>query len=718
MSEKALENNQANAGKQHPQISARRLWLFRIIAVFVIPALVFVLLEVALRVAGYGYPAAAFVKCQVNGRPVYRTNNKFGWSFFPPEIARELSPFVVDGDKSPDSYRIFILGESAVWGVPDPAYNFGRILRVMLRQQYPSVNFEVFTAATAAINSHCIVQIAKDCTRLKPDLFVVYAGNNEVVGPYGAGTIFSPLSKNLFIIRMGLTIKATRVGQLMMSLTELASRDKTKPETWAGLEMFLGNQIRRDDKQMPYVYSHFRDNLEDIIRIAQKSGAKVIVSTIAVNLKDCPPLGSLHKADFTDKQKLQFDSLYRDGIWLEETEGDLKGAINKYLAAAKIDDTYAELHYRLGRCQWNLGQFDDARQKYLQALELDTLRFRADSSINQIIREVSENRQPQGIYFVDTAKTFEKESPHNCPGFESFFEHVHLNFAGNYLLAGTILDKIEQILPDKIKTQKATDAVLPGEDVCAEQLAFTVYDRFRIAQIMLGIISNTQPFTNQAYHKEIVDFWKQKVEQSNIAIGPTACADAMEQYERAVDLNNNDRYLRINFAEFLWNIYKNPLLAARQYRLVTEQIPYDHQALVALAKIEIAMGDIDSALKHAVEATKYMPTDLMANYRAGLLYQKKGQYKKAIRYLTEAIRLNPNLFSTYTSLGKIFIQQGKTEQAERIYRKGIEAVPDNPYLHIALASLLKTKGLLEEAEKEQRKALSLDPNVALSILAE
>ncbi|MDD5327723.1 MAG: tetratricopeptide repeat protein [Phycisphaerae bacterium] len=708
-------NNQVNEVKQHLRISTLRLWLFRIIAVLVIPVLVLVLLEVALRVAGYGYPTAAFVKCQVNGRPFYHSNNKFGWRFFPPEISRVLPPFVIDADKSPNSYRIFILGESAAMGVPDPSYNFGRVLHVMLRQQYPSVNFEIFTAAMVAINSHSIVQIAKDCAKLKPDLFVVYAGNNEVVGPYGAGTIFTPLSKSLFLIRMGLAIKATRLGQLMMNLTNIANRAKMRQETWGGLEMFLGNQIRHDDKQMQYVYSHFRHNLGDIARIAKKSGAKVLFSTVAVNLKDCPPLSSLHRPDFGDEQKQQFDSLYRNGIWLEEMAGDFKGAIDKYLAAAEIDDTYAELHFRLGRCQWNLGQFDKARQRYAQALELDTLRFRADSSINQIIREVGENRQAQDIYFVDAVEAFEKESPHNCPGFESFFEHVHFTFPGTYLLARTVFDRVEQILPDGIKEQKARDAALPSEDTCADQLAFTVYDRSRVTQAMLEVISETYPFINQAYHKEIVDFWRQKLEQLNSTIGPTTCASALEQYERAIDIDKNDYWLRNNFAGFLWKTYKHPLAAIRQYCLVTEQVPYDHHVLIALATMEARIGNNDDlALKHALLATKYMPTDFVANHLVGALYQTKGQYKKAQRYMAKAIRLNPKLTLAYISMGKILIQQGKTEQAEQIYRKGIETVPDNPDLYIELASLLRTKGLLEEAEKERQKAISLDPNAALS----
>ncbi len=36
------------------------------------------------------------------------------------------------------TYRIFVLGESAAMGDPDPAYAFSRYLEVMLRQRYPA----------------------------------------------------------------------------------------------------------------------------------------------------------------------------------------------------------------------------------------------------------------------------------------------------------------------------------------------------------------------------------------------------------------------------------------------------------------------------------------------------------------------------------------------------------------------------------------------------
>jgi tetratricopeptide (TPR) repeat protein len=706
-SKKATVPAQASKAEPRPPISARRLWLFRIIAVVVTPVLAMMLLEVVLRVVGFGYPTATFVKGEVKSRPVYCSNIRFGWRFFPPDFSRQLEPFVVTADKTDNTYRIFIFGESAALGDPDPAYRFGKTLRIMLRQQYPSVNFEVFTAAMPAINSHVIVQIAEDCARLKPDLFVVYMGNNEVVGPYGAGTVFAPLSRSLFLIRMGVAIKATRLGQLMTGLFGTVGERPKRRGEWG---IFPGKQIRRDDKQMQYVYSHFRHNLEDIIRLAQEAGAKTIVSTVAVNLKDCPPFASLNRPDIGE-QKKRFDNLYQNGVQLEKA-GDLKGAIEDYLAAAEIDGTYAELQFRLGRCQWNLGQFDKARESYARAMELDALRLRTDSSINRIIREVGTSRADQGVYLVDAADVFKQKSPHNCPGFEFFLEHVHFNFSGNYLLARTIFDKVEEILPDRIKKQKAKAQVLPSEDTCAELLAFTDYDNLRITQQNFKNISEKQPFVNQAYHDETSNTWRQKIKQLKDGISPDSIARAVEQYEQAIKLNGAGRWLRLNYARLLLEGRGNTPAAIAQYGLIIEKTPHDYTTLTLLANLEGMLGQIDSSLKHAIRAVEIMPTDPTANFTAGLGYQKKNQPKQAQKYFVENIRAKPGFGPAYNCLGQVLIQQGKTGQAERIYRKGIEAVPDNPTLHLELASLLRKQGLWQEADVEQQKAITLDPNIA------
>ena len=82
----------------------------------------------------------------------------------------------------------------------------------MLRRKYPGINFEVINTAMPAINSHVALEIAKDCAKHKGDLFLVYLGNNEVIGPYEAGTVFAPLRSSLSFIHFDKALKSIRSG--------------------------------------------------------------------------------------------------------------------------------------------------------------------------------------------------------------------------------------------------------------------------------------------------------------------------------------------------------------------------------------------------------------------------------------------------------------------------------------------------------------------------
>ena len=189
-----------------------RGWLLRLSLCVLSPILFFGLLEAGLRLGGYGYPTGFFLGPDAGG--TYTTNYRFGWRFFPRSLARTPQPCILSA-KPAGSVRIFVLGESAAMGTPDPSFNFGRILAVMLREQYPGVQFEVVNGAMTAINSHVALEIARDCAARQPDLFVVYMGNNEVIGPYGPGTVFQRWSPSLGWFAASLWVKSTRVGELL-----------------------------------------------------------------------------------------------------------------------------------------------------------------------------------------------------------------------------------------------------------------------------------------------------------------------------------------------------------------------------------------------------------------------------------------------------------------------------------------------------------------------
>lgn len=712
--EKRIISSSKSKGKQKGKdkstphvVTGWRLWLFRAIAVTVIPALLFLLLEITLRMVGYGFPTSTTIKCKVNGKASYRSNIKFAWRFFHPNVARTANPFVFPADKSDDTYRIFVLGASAAAGMPDGAFCFGRILQVMLRQQYPEANFEVITAAMPAINSHVVLEIADDCARHQTDMFIAFLGNNEVVGPYGAGTVFTPLSSNLSLICFGIALKATRLGQLITNLLESAGAGDA-PRFWSGMKMFLEKQVRADDTNLEIVYRHFQSNLQDIRHLACKRGINIIFCTVPGNLKDSPPFASLHRPNLIDTEKKSWDGFYQQGVGYE-ADGNYDEAVERYLKAAEIDSCYAELQFRLGRCYWAMGRYDKSKERYIKARELDTLRFRADNRINEIIRNEACDRASEGVYLLDAVRIFEENSPHEVPGEELFYEHVHMNFSGNYLLAKAIFTLVEEILPQRIKRYEADERPFPTEAECARHLAYTDWDRYKIADEILEGFIKQAPFTNQLYHELRVRQMEQKIEALKANLSPEVLNEVEVEYRWAIQQAPSDWWLHWKYGELLEDL-GNYNAAAEQYRLVLNYVPHRYEAYAKLGLLSGKQGDADAAITHNIEAVRIYPFFADAYFNLGLAYHVQGRLDKAVEHYSKAIRLKPDLAQAYNNLATVLFQQGKLGEAVQTYRNGLMFIPDDLDLHYNLGIMLEQQGHREEALKELHTALKIDPN--------
>lgn len=533
-----------------------RTWLLVGASAIVVPALILILIEVTLRLCGVGTDTSVTRPCTDHGQPAFCDNQSFSAAFFPPGMLRTPRPYAIPATKAPGTFRIFVLGESAAWGEPDPTFGFARYLEVMLRTSFPSVKFEVINTGTTAINSHVMRPITKDLAQHQPDLFLIYAGGNEVVGPYGPGTVLTPAALSLPNIRTKIFFNSTRIGQLVAKL----SSSGQKPAEWRGMEMFMDQQVRADAPQLQSAYGNFASNLRDMIAVARKAGAQVLLSTIATNVKDCAPFASLHREGIRQEELQQWNTLVQKGE-ASEKAGAPAEALKAYLAAAEIDPRYAELQFRIARCFWAIGDFDHARERYLLAQELDTLRFRADKGVNDTIRSVA-TRAGQGVELVDTNAIFAQESEHGVPGSGLFYEHVHMNPTGNYLIARSLFARIAGILPISSQTARLE---VPTQEQCERLLGLTAYDRSRIVNIELRKMQHP-PFTNQLNHDDEVSALQEELEHLNIEYGET-----IAEYQWAISQNPDDRLLHLNYGFFLHRYV--PAVSEQELRIA---LPYDN----------------------------------------------------------------------------------------------------------------------------------------------
>ena len=703
----AASRQAAVANTPRSTLSRRRKWLFRLAAAIVSPVLFLAVLDAGLQLGGYGHPTAFFVGPNAEG--AYTSNWQYGWRFFPRPLARKPVPCLIS-TKPAGAVRIFVLGSSAAQGVPEPAFGFGRILEVLLKDRYPNVKFEVINAAMTGVNSHVTLDIAGDCAAHQPDLFVVYMGNNEVVGPYGPGTVFQQWSPSRRLIRANAWVKSTRVGQLLSDVLGCVHARSDSPKVWRGMEMFLDNEVSADDPRLTAAYDNYRQNLSDICGIAQGAGAKVILSTVAVNLKDCPPFASQHRSDLSPEQLTKWKELYQAGDELESKE-QWAEAIAKYGAAAKIDDRFAELRYRLGRCLLGSGRREEARDQFVSARDLDTLRFRADSRINAIIREVAAEQEGGEVRLADAEQSLAKSelSPDGIPGDGLFYEHVHFTFDGNYRLARLILNEVEATVP-RLSAARKQEPVL-SRDQCAKSLAFTTWNEHQLATMMIAITSRP-PFTNQLDHAARQAAAKKRASDlARIASAPGALQTAMEIYEVALEKAPDDWQLHYGLGVLASGSGRFEF-ALEHFKIVREKLPRDAPVWNDLGKAALGCGRIDEAIADFRKALEIDPGLSCAHSNLGLMLSRRGQIDEAIAEFEKALEIDPEHANAHFGIGVALSQCGRLDEAVKHYQEALKIEPNNPAAHNNLGRTLCKCGSLDEAIAHFQKALEIKPDFA------
>jgi tetratricopeptide (TPR) repeat protein len=385
--------------------------------------------------------------------------------------------------------------------------------------------------------------IAEDCARLEPDLFIVYEGNNEVIGPFGPTGVLAPFLRSEAAIRAAIWLKGTRTGQLLSSLGS-----RNAPQNWGGMEMFLHQQIATDDPRLDAVRTHFAANLRAITEAARGAGARTFLCTVATNQRDFAPFMSAN--------------------------GE------------------AEKIYQLGRQALAAGRDAEARDLLQRALDLDTLRFRTDSKLNQVIRTLG-HAVMLDREVVDTAAVLAAKSPHGILGDEFIYEHVHLTLRGTYELAVALWPRLTADLAARKQVVGPTPAPLSYEDTSL-RLGSNIHEQTMIALELLNRFSKP-PFTGQSDSATRTATWKRRAGTGQDLLARTDATAALREIShRSLALSPDD-----------WIIARNTgaMLVSRQQ--AAEALPLLERAARWIdddVDTLIALGWAHQALGHAAES--------------------------------------------------------------------------------------------------------------------
>jgi tetratricopeptide (TPR) repeat protein len=691
----------AAAGKQP---SRRRTWLFRLGASIAVPVALLALLEGILRLANYGHPTTFFVRATIGSQEFHVSNDRFGFRFFPPSIARTPFGIRMRATKEPGTYRIFVFGESAAQGDPDPTFGFARYLEVLLKERYPGAQFEVICTAMTAINSHAILPIARECAGLEGDLWIVYMGNNEMVGPFGPSTVFGAQAPPVWLVRANLAARATRTGQLLKALVPDRNDRSSDLKGWGGLSMFQNNVLSVNDPRRVRAYASFAENLDDLLSSGRRAGVPVLLGTVASNLKDCAPFGSVHRPGWTDDNAVAWDNVYLEANTLEAA-GDFQKALDLYGKAQALDDAYAELHFRIGRCRLALQDEKGAAEAFQRARDLDALGFRADTRINDAIRAAADRRASGPVYLSDSEAYLRQHSPSNLLGQELFYEHVHLNFEGNYLLARMFADQLAPLLPARVRVKQTPHWA--SAQLCDARLAVSAWDRYRVWMANFSRVSEP-PFTTQLNDIPRAQFYMATLESLKARMNPAAEAETRGLYRSALRRAPDDPNIHGNHAQFLAGIGDLATAVAEQQR-VCELLPHATSSHHKHGMLLVRQNDLAAATAAFNRALTLRPDYVPALNELGVIHWNAGRTNDALQCFKSALRLNPRYVEAHLNLGFMQHASGQFENAVTHYRNAAALQSQGPAALFCQAVELVARRQRPQAIELFRGAVWMNP---------
>jgi tetratricopeptide (TPR) repeat protein len=687
------------------------------------------MVEGALRVAGYGYPTGFFKPLRIGGQDFLVENDKFGYRFFPPELARLPTPFRMESKKPTGTFRIFLFGESAAMGDPEPAFGAGRYLEVLLRERFPATRFEVVNVAMTAINSHTILPIARDCAGHEGDLWLIYMGNNEMVGPFGAATVFGAQAPPLWFVRASLAIQTTRLGQLFVNLGRKLRKNPAHGPSWGGMQMFAQNSVGPEDPRRERVYRNFQPNLQDILRAGLASGARVLLSTVAVNLEECPPFASATNSNLPPAQRIQSEQLATDAASLA-ARGNLAAAADAYTQAAGLDPYSAAVQFHWAQCLSRLTNTAAAFEHFQLACDADALPFRADSHINTVILETARRFADSGVAFVDvralasdewrvrsepastnaTSSLGTQPSTLDTPQTSPFFEHVHFTFDGNFRLARIWAEQVARLLTAPLTNRAA--AGWASQEICERRLGLTDWNRCNVlaeaSRRMRQPPLSTQ--SNNAERLQSLSAWEQRLRgqmDTNAAVG------ARQLYAEALQHAPDDYHLHENFADFL-SAQADYKAAAAEWARVRELIPQDHVAFFELGRLAAGQGNWAEAESWLSQCLAMRPNFTAAHLELGKVYAAQGKFDLALGEYERALRLQPQDFQIWYQAGLALSKANRRPEAMEYYRRSVQLNADFWEAHFELGGQLGLAGKIAEARQELETALRLNPNFAMT----
>jgi len=392
--------------------------------------------------------------------------------------------------------------------------------------------------------------------------------------------------------------------------------------------------------------------------------------------------GRLQQAEQHYRQVLQAeprnaDALHLLGVLALQC-GHAQVAVEYISAAIRIAGDRAAYHTNLAEALRVLGQWDDARRAYEQALAVAPRNPAAYNNLGTI--HEAQGNLPAAIDCYQRAATQHEgyPDPHNNLG---------------------------------IAFEKQGDSLAAAE--CFRR-AIAIDSRYARGHYNLGVNLARRGMREEAIHalSQAIDAAPDYAE-AHYALAMTLqqlgqAERAKAEYERALALRPNWAEAASSLGSLLQSLGALDE-AAVMYERALAANPNYAEAIYNQGTLFKLRGNLDAALVRYETAIALKPNFPEAHFNLGTLLQRARRLPEARAAYQEAIRWRPNYALAYNNLGNVLRELREIEQAIACYDKALEFDPQNAQTLINLGSAWHERGSLENALACYDQAMQLNP---------
>jgi hypothetical protein len=335
-----------------------------------------------------------------------------------------------------DELSLVVIGGSSAVGYPyNPTLSIGQIVAWRIERALPGKKVVLDIRARLGQNTETMHLGLANLER-RPDIMIIYSGHNEFLSRYehsrDAGYREAP--EGAFLNQL---YRLSLHSPLCVLTYEAVARHRLGgPPPRLNRHRMIDAPACTPSEYLERM-TDFRLRLDALAAYCRQVGAVAVMIIDPSNESGFEPNRTVFSAPPTPERREELTARF-DRARESETASPLESE-GLYRALLREAPEFAEAHFRLGRLLERARKFDEAREHFIRARDLDGFPVRCTSEMAGAYRDAAARH---GSILVDGPAVLRERSRHGILDDELFHDAHHPSFAAQVGLAQAIMDDL------------------------------------------------------------------------------------------------------------------------------------------------------------------------------------------------------------------------------------------------------------------------------------